>query len=402
MCGVLTMATFVLLPPMDHPSAAQEVQWRSINPPLAVLAAPRGIDQVVFLQKCRPLRVPSDCPPCPVAPFSPEAKPPETAPPSAEPPSSDAFAAAGQGGSMAPATFEPGMFGDLMGFSTTYVVLDSNELTNVFRIPATALSGGIKIADYESPRPVDRFFYHFNNFWYVNAAANPTMLPTHLARHVLGFEKVIRSGNASVGLRLPFINLYGNPLLSDSQFGNMSVILKYAAINDRPNGNVLSGGLMLTVPTGRSIIADVISDPSDPGTFTRTTIDATYFQPYLAFIRYLRPRLFVHGFSAILVPSDSRLVTLFTNDVGLVMMLRRRYAEGIFQGIMPTVELHTNIPFNHRGSQTQPIGFSDNVNLTAGCSFLLQRAIWGWAIGTPLTGPRPFTVEVITSLNFRF
>jgi len=401
MSGALTMAALMLLSPTGAPYASQEVQWRSINPPLAALATPRGIDQVVFLQKCRPLRVPPDCPPCPVAPFSPEAKPPETTPPSVQPPASDAFASAGQGGTMAPATFEPGMFGDLMGFSTTYVSTEFDP-PRIFHLPAAALSGGIKIADYEGPRPADRFFYHFNNFSYVNAAANPTMPPTHLARHVLGFEKAIRSGNASVGLRLPFVNLYGNRLLSDSQFGNMSVILKYAAVNDQPSGNVLSGGLVLTVPTGRSIITDVIPDPSNSGTFTRTAIDATYFQPYLAFIRYLRPRLFVHGFSAILAPSDSRLVTLFTSDVGLVMMLRRRYAEGIFQGIMPTVELHTNIPFDHRGAQTQPIGFADNVNLTAGCSFLMQRAVWGWAIGTPLTGPRPFAVEVITSLNFRF
>ena len=38
-----------------------------------------------------------------------------------------------------------------------------------------------------------------------------------------------------------------------NDFGDLSVVLKYAFINDRHTGNVLSGGLVITAPTGPSI-----------------------------------------------------------------------------------------------------------------------------------------------------
>jgi hypothetical protein len=225
---------------------------------------------------------------------------------------------------------------------------------------------------------------------------------THLARHVLGFEKTLLQGNASVGMRLPFVNVYGNPFLAESQFSDMSIILKYALRNDLPQGNVFSGGVVFTVPTGHGTVLDLVPDPSNPGNFTRSVVFAAYFQPYVAYIRYLRPRLFLHGFSSLLTPSDGRLVTLLTNDVGLVLWLTRRYPEGIIRGVLPTVELHVNTPLDHRGVQSRPVGFTDTVVLTAGCSFLLQRALIGWAIATPLSGPRPFTIESLASVNFRF
>lgn len=384
--GVTALVFVALLAPSGAPQTGDNIAWRPAQPPLARLGEARAIE----LASWRPPRKPA-CPPplCLPAPEPPGAEPKTEPPPTAPPPASDAFASAGQGGTMAPTSFEPGMFGDLVGFSATRVI----DASFVIFAPSPALSGGIKIADYESPRPTDRIFYNFNNFTYVNAALNP-FTTIQLSRHVVGFEKALLSGNASVGLRLPFVNVYGSRLLAESQVANMSVILKYAPIAE-PSGNVLSGGVVFTVPTGPPILL------GSPTTFTTTAVSATYFQPYLAFIRYLRPRLFLHGFSALLAPSDSRLVTLLTSDAGLVLLLQRRYREGIIQGLMPTVEVHTNIPLDHRGSQS-PVGFFDNVNLTAGCSFLLQRAVLGWAIGTPLTGPRPFSVETIATLNFRF
>jgi hypothetical protein len=294
------------------------------------------------------------------------------------------------------------MFGDLSGFSSARVVLNNFDAYQTGFVPSAALSGGIKIAEYESPRPVDRAFYHFNSFTYMNPDVNPNVNPTHIARHVLGLEKSLFQGSASVGVRLPFVNLYGNRQLADTQFADMSVILKLALINE-PGGNVFTAGAMLTVPSGQGTTVDTSSSRIGPvAVGGAQVISATYFQAYLAFIRYLRPRLFLHGFSSVLTPSDSRLVTLLANDFGLVYLWTRSFREGVIQGVMPTVELHVNTPLNHRGATTQPIGFVDNVNLTAGCSFLLDRAVLGWAIGAPLTGPRPFALELIGTMNFRF
>lgn len=400
MTAMAALAAWALLVPADSTRRAVEVEWQARPAPIATLANAVAVEPVVWRPLRRPLCPPQNCPPCPPGSVTPPS--PSDTPSTSPSPATDNFAAAGQGGTMAPASFDAGMFGDLTGFSGTRVLYSGySESPVIVQVPAAALGGGIKISDYESPRPQDRAFYHFNNFSYVNAYS-PNLPPTHLARHILGFEKTLFAGNASVGLRLPFVNIHGNPQLAESQFSNMSIILKYAPRNDQPGGNVISGGVAFTVPTGRDLQLDLLTEPGNPFSAHRITLNATYFQPYLAFIRYLTPRLFVHGFSALLAPSDSRLVTLFTNDIGLVMRLLRPYAEGIIRGIMPTLEVHINTPLNHRGVLSQPVGFSDNVNLTAGCTFLLQRATLGWAIATPVTVPRPFSVEVITSLNFRF
>ncbi len=72
------------------------------------------------------------------------------------------------------------------------------------------------------------------------------------------------------------------------------------------------------------------------------------------------------------------------------------------QGVVPTFEWHINTPLNHRGAFSTPIGFSDEVDMTGGCYFMLPRSVLGIAAGFPVTGPRPFGVEAIASFTFRF
>jgi hypothetical protein len=69
---------------------------------------------------------------------------------------------------------------------------------------------------------------------------------------------------------------------------------------------------------------------------------------------------------------------------------------------VPVVELHLNTPLNHRGWASEPLGFPDALDVTAGCHFMFRRAVVGVALGTPLTGPKPYEFEVLANVNFRF
>jgi hypothetical protein len=70
-------------------------------------------------------------------------------------------------------------------------------------------------------------------------------------------------------------------------------------------------------------------------------------------------------------------------------------------GIVPTVELHANTPLTHR-SPNDVIFFQDQLNVTAGVSTLLRRTSIGIGVCVPVVGPKPYDIEAIVSLNFRF
>ena len=54
----------------------------------------------------------------------------------------------------------------------------------------------------------------------------------------------------------------------------------------------------------------------------------------------------------------------------------------------------------HAGINSVPIGYPDTVDFTGGCYFLIRKALLGMAAGTPLTGPKPYGVEAMVSLNY--
>src|SRR5262245_52157442 len=131
-----------------------------------------------------------------------------------------------------PEHFTPYMLGDFVG-------------------PVANQFSDVKIAEGESPRPLDRVFYKFNYYNNLNKPrwADPTE-PIHnvdLYRHVFGFEKTFMDQRVSVGLRVPFYTLDaeakdfqlvpdpntaslvaapGGPGINSTQFGNVSVIAK--------------------------------------------------------------------------------------------------------------------------------------------------------------------------------
>ena len=90
------------------------------------------------------------------------------------------------------------------------------------------------------------------------------------------------------------------------------------------------------------------------------------------------------------------------NDAGVGYYLIRRTDESLLRSVVPMLELHLNTPLNHRGLDAGLINFSDALDLTGGVHILLPHSKLGFAVCTPLTGPKPYDVEVAASLEYRW
>src|SRR5262249_15011010 len=106
----------------------------------------------------------------------------------------------------------------------------------------------------------------------------PNVSSTNLHRETIGFEKTFFNNNASIGVRVPYFqneaaastsfnpagltNFATFPSTADtavagntldrSHIGDLTIVLKYAGINDPDM--VVSGGLVITTPTGGGIL----------------------------------------------------------------------------------------------------------------------------------------------------
>lgn len=335
----------------------------------------------------------------------------------AQPPATDAFAQAPPAGGESAASALPNMIGDLgiygsaLNFVTTtktivvptqvtQTILTPNPffpsgpqfftstVTSLVDVTKTVKSqravrvpiagrGAFKISENESPRPQDRVFLGYNYFANVST---PGINQFDIHRETFGFEKALLDGNASFGLRVPIIQQGGSFGMDD--IGDISFVLKYALYNDRQSGNLFSSGIVVTAPTGSAI---ELGDG--------TTLHSTILQPYIGYI-YNADRLYVHGFTAVVVPTDSRDVTFLSNDTGVGYRLSDMF--------VPTFETHINVAFNHQGQDKAPIGFSDSVILTSGLHTLLGRSTLTVGVAVPVVGPRQFDVEAVAQFNFRF
>ncbi len=262
-----------------------------------------------------------------------------------------------------------------------------------------------KIADHESPAPLDRAYVAFNFFNDVGAAANRAIdsdvHDQRVYRETFGLEKTFFDERASVGLRLPLNTLTGEsdvPALggSSTDVGDLSLILKYAAWRDGESGSLVSAGLAVTLPTGPSSFA---------GSQAVVPLHDTTLQPFVGYLLN-RGDFFLQGFTSIDVPTDRRDVTMLYDDVGVGYHLYRARDEGRWlTGVTPTFEVHVNTPLDHRGSLRpgDVAGTPDVVDLTLGTYLELgNRALLGAAVVAPVTGPRPFDVEAIVHFELRF
>jgi hypothetical protein len=284
------------------------------------------------------------------------------------------------------ALYPPGMFGDLLVVEPVRPPGAGVSAT----LPIAFLSS-FKISENESPRPLDRVFLTGNFYDNVDRSFLAPGPSANVYREMIGFEKTFLGGNASVGVRLPYFQLTGDPSVSETRIGDVSVLFKYAFINNPSTGNLASGGLVVTAPTGPSLSLS-----------GQSSVNPTIFQPWLGGIWNWK-QLYVQNFTAVAVPTDARDVSLFFKSVAVGYWLYRTDDPSrIVSAIVPDAELHLNTPLNHRGTGALPIGFPDTLDFTSGVYFYLRRALLGVSAGAPLTGPKPYDFQVNVNLNYRF
>jgi hypothetical protein len=264
---------------------------------------------------------------------------------------------------------------------------------------------GFKIADNQSPMPQDRVFFSFNDFYNVNDTVNKKLGAAvsglQVYREILGVEKTLFDGDASIGLRMPINSLYASshrPSLNgmSTSVGDLSIFGKYVLWRDQKTGSLISGGLSVTTPNG-------------PTRFAGSPVGVAYrdaqIQPFLGFF-FAFDRFYIQGFTSIDVPTDPNDVTVYFNDVGIGYFLyKSQDPHALLQAFVPTFEVHINDPLNHRGALNvkDPVGMQDVVDLTYGANVLLgKRTLISNAIVTPVTGPRPFDIEYALFVNIYF
>lgn len=339
-----------------------------------------GAGPVWLTQGTAPLPPPPRfAPPGPV-PMFPENLQRPTLPPTAEPrPVS--------GAALRPS---PHMIGDPFGRGNAIRIqraATANARARVTRTPI-ASGGAFRIAENESPRPVDRLFATYNYFNNVNTFGGRDF-DAH--REVFGFEKTFLDGDASFGMRVPVQqrSRADGPNTIDG-FADLSLIFKYALINDRETGDVLSAGLVLTVPTGRDVFL-----------FDGSQLESTLFQPWVGFI-VNADRAYVHGFSSAVLPTDGRDVTFLSNDLGVGYRVYQSDGDELITLIAPTVEGHLFTPLSNRGDGDFLRAW-DSFTLTTGVHIgLRNRAFLTLGFGVPLVGPRPYDFEALAQFNLRF
>jgi len=280
----------------------------------------------------------------------------------------------------------------------------------------------LKVAEGESPIPLDRVFYRFNYYNSLSPGVyQSAFVPykqVNLFTNVFGFEKTFGEW-FSFGVRIPingidalsrgtyYVQLPGPgkhtkavpgvPDYGSAQLGNINSIFKLRLAEDRNAAYLVSAGLVISFPTAAT-------PKIDPGPST-----ATVLQPFIGFV-YTRNRFFAQGFGSMTLPMISIQSLILFNDVGLGLWAYRDDSPtAILTGIAPTFELHLNVPvqgpdrisyiFNRAGT----LPFDTQFNLTFGSTFeFAHRATLGLGFVVPTVGPDPFKYEFLAQFNFRF
>ncbi|MBA4192925.1 MAG: hypothetical protein C0467_33630, partial [Planctomycetaceae bacterium] len=255
--------------------------------------------------------------------------------------------------------------------------------------PVAGRYSGVMITDNDSPRPVDRGYFGYSYYDGLSSSLNPGYGDTAMGRQFLGFEKTLFDDNASIGMRLPYIQLYGPNDTGGTAVGDLSILGKWAFYNDKETGNLMSVGMVLTTPTGNGngLFPDGSPVPH-----------SVIFQPWGGFVRVLG-RGYVQGISNLLVPTDARDVTLWGNS--LAVGYRLNDGRGFLPSITPTFETHIRTPLNKRDPNGL-VYLQDQVNLTSGAHFTWGRLTISGATCVPIANPRPWNIEAIGNMNFRF
>jgi hypothetical protein len=300
--------------------------------------------------------------------------------------------------------FTPVMFGDFIG-------------------PVANLFTDFKIAEGESPRPMDRVFFRYNYYNNINPPrwTDPTE-PVHnvsLDLYTFGAEKTFFDGLMSLGVRIPFytINaegkdshigpdpttgavgaLPGGPGFDQTSWGNIIGIAKVVLWEDRPAGDLLSAGVVVSIPTASN-------QQLDPGLST-----LMYFQPFTGFI-LTSGDLYVQGFSSMTLPVARPEAFVSFTDLGVgYYVWRDPSCSRLLSAVVPTVEVHYTAPIRQVDPKANLFGdFVDNLQIHNTIDFTFgttlefrNRATLGLGLVIPVTGQRPFDVEGQVQLNMFF
>lgn len=318
----------------------------------------------------------------------------------------------------APAMIGPGFF-----YSATRLVqLQSLADGSIF--PATVSGVPIVarsqfyIGVNESPQPQDRIFLTFNWFHNVNKDALSRVPENALIRDLrliskldafyetFGFEKTLWDNRFSVGVRVPFYQLQQRepkslepgPLqfaegLDQNTIGDASIVLKAVLAYDPMANHLISGGLVVTLPTAPEVKVYDAYTPA-AGQLGRG-VSTTIFQPYLGWFLDIGP-VYVHGFSAISIPADDDDVYVWFISGGVGWLMTSWF--------VPTLELHYFGPVNEDSNlYRQPIGAVDQLILTTGFHVpFYDVSTLTLGLSTPLTGPDTYDVGIVAQLNLRF
>lgn len=267
------------------------------------------------------------------------------------------------------------------------------ETVAVQRLAALTLAArysGVLITDNDNPRPQDRIYGGFNHYDGIGRGLNPGLGDVDLQRQMVGFEKTFLDGDASFGVRLPFVQQYGPPGVGGTNnVGDLTLIGKYAIVNDRETGDLWSVGFSLTTPTGSGDLT--LWDG-------RKAPHSVLFQPWTGVVRTFG-RGYVQGITSFVIPTDGRDPTLWNNSIGAGYYVYR--GNGWLTSVVPTAEVHVRTPLNNR-DRTASVFLQDQVNLTGGVHFRFNRAVLSTAVCVPVVGPRPWNFEAMSFLNIGF
>ena len=220
----------------------------------------------------------------------------------------------------------PNMFGDL-GMATAIIdVKRGADGTAGFSadvdLPTAGGSRRVKIAENDSPIPVDRVFFNYNHFHNVFQLSEqlsfppglpPTIRQVSIDRYTVGVEKTMADGQYSVELRLPFNGTYDEQLqtvgVDGRNIGNLALVFKSLLYSDE--ALAIGAGLGLDTPTGGDTIGRIGQ------TNIRFNNQALHVLPYIGFL--VAPGdptwgwndgLFLSGFAQIDIATDGNSVNL--------------------------------------------------------------------------------------------
>src|SRR5262249_6860982 len=114
---------------------------------------------------------------------------------------------------------------------------------------STATRGPFKIGENELVVPTNRVFIYGNYYSGVGHDVGESRFDVY--RNVFGFEAAFLDGNASVGVRAGWQQAT-NGVPGIDGFSDVTVVGKFALLNDRESGNIVTGGLSITLPFGVS------------------------------------------------------------------------------------------------------------------------------------------------------